>query len=282
MHTPVLLEEVLRNLQIVRGGKYIDTTAGEGGFVSRIIELGGLVLALDWDKSQIKSLKEQFGQSIQDKRLILECANFAKVQEVAQKHNFLSADGVIFDLGLSMKQIAQSGRGFSYKKLEEPLDMRINEELELTAGEIVNNFSETELYEIFAHHSEEIYSRAIAQSILSTRQMKPINTVGDLIVSIAKAIGKKDTSTYARIFQALRIEVNHEFDNIKLGLRGAIAILKNQGRVAVITFHSVEDRIVKRYIQEQNLHLVNNKVIKGDSKIRYSRSAKLRIIEKYV
>lgn len=154
--------------------------------------------------------------------------------------------------------------------------MRIDTNLTVKASDLINSLTENQLYEIFAKNSEELNSRAVAKNIVYARHLKPIKTVADLIFSIDKAIDKKDKRVYQRIFQALRIEVNQELDNLKRGLAGSLKILKKGGRLIVISFHSLEDRIVKNFVREKKLNFFQKKLIRGERS--FERSAKLRTI----
>ncbi|OGC35527.1 16S rRNA (cytosine(1402)-N(4))-methyltransferase, partial [candidate division WOR-1 bacterium RIFOXYC2_FULL_37_10] len=215
MHTPVLLDQVIEAMEIKRDGLYVDATFGEGGYSQAILEKGGKVLAIDLDKDQFsKVLDSRF----RGNDIMLVQGNFGEIEKIAKENDFFPVDGVVFDLGLSMRQINQSGRGFSFKKLNEPLDMRMNLETEMTAKYILNHFSESELYEVFAKNSEEINSQKIAREIIIKRQFKKLEIVANLINCIDKAMDGQDNNTYKRIFQALRIQVNDEFENLKNGL----------------------------------------------------------------
>jgi len=298
MHTPVLLNEAIEGLNIKRNGLYIDATVGEGGHLIEIAKRGGKVLGIDWDDVQIKSLKlkvnnevsrhPEFISGSESKKQMLKRVqhdikivqgNFADIEKIAKENNFYPVDGVFFDLGLSMIQIKKSGRGFSYKNLDEPLDMRIDMTSDTTASELVNSLNQNDLYELFARYGEEINSLAISQAIVRARSLKKIDTVAGLIKIIDRTIGEKDNRTYARIFQSLRIAVNDEFENLKKGLAGAMRILKEHSRIVAITFHSLEDRIVKQFIRNNNLKQLNKKVIMSGDRLEFERSAKLRIIE---
>jgi len=274
MHHPVLLKSAIDGLAVKPNGLYIDGTFGEGGHSLEILKRGGRVLGIDWDDSQIK---EQISK-IKDKNLTLVIGNFAEIEKIAKENNFFPVDGIIVDLGLSMRQISQSGRGFSYQNPSETLDMRISLDNDLTAEQIISRYSQPELYEVFAKNSEEINSRAVAGYIVHTRHIKPIKTVGDLNQLLERIVGKDDKQVKARIYQGLRIAVNHEFENLKSFLKQAIKLLKKDGRLVVITFHSVEDRIVKNFIRENHLLQVNKKAIRSLEEKKYERSAKLRII----
>lgn len=276
MHTPVLLQEVIRGLEIKKGGLYIDATVGEGGHLLEILKVGGRVLGIDRDKPQIENLKKKLGEG--DWRL--EVGNYADIEEIAKDQDFFPVDGVFFDLGLSMRQLESSKKGLSYKKEQEELDMRLDDENDIRAKTLVNSLNEQELYEIFARFSEELNSRTIAEAIVRSRSIGKIETVGDLLKVIDKTLRRKDERVYARIFQALRIAVNNELENMKKGLEGAKNILKKNGRVAVITFHSLEDRLVKTFIRENGFEILGNKITFGNPKLPYERSAKLRVIIK--
>ncbi|MDO9028260.1 MAG: 16S rRNA (cytosine(1402)-N(4))-methyltransferase RsmH [Candidatus Roizmanbacteria bacterium] len=277
MHTPVLLEQVINALEIKKDGLYIDATFGEGGYSQSILEREGKVLGIDLDKEQISN----FQFSISNLKLVE--GNFGDIEKISKNNNFFPVDGIVFDLGLSMRQINESGRGFSYKKLNEPLDMRMSIKSETKASDLVNHLSESELYEVFAKNSEEINSQAVAREIVVRRQSKKLETVNDLINCIDKAvlsrgIARNALTIYAKIFQALRIQVNDEFENLKNGLIGSAKIIKADGKIAVVTFHSLEDRIVKNFSKTQGIKLLIKKPIINKSGKSFERSAKLRIL----
>jgi 16S rRNA (cytosine1402-N4)-methyltransferase len=271
MHHPVLLQTVIERLQIKKDGLYIDATAGEGGFIKEIIDRGGKVLAIDWDINQINRLRKKFEGT---KDLILVNENFSKIEKIAQEHQFYPVDGIIFDLGLSAGQLEESGKGFSFQKIEEPLDMRINPSLPLSAAQILNSFSFDDIYDAFCRFGEDINTKKIVHAIVKKRKTKPIENVSNLITIIDTAIGKKDEKTYRRIFQALRIMVNQEIKNLEEGLVGATKIIKDDGKIIVISFHSIESRVVKKFIRKNQLKELNEKIIKGE------RGSQLRIFTK--
>lgn len=269
MHTPVLLQEVIEALAVAPGQKYIDATFGEGRHSAEIIKRGGSVLGIEWNNESLKSIKS---------KVVL--GNFSKIEKIARENDFCPAAGVLFDLGISMMQIEQSGRGFSYNKPDEPLDMRINtEELKQTAVDLINSLSKEELYEIFAGNSEELNSGAIADAIYRSRRVRKISTVGDLlqIINNLNVQGNKE-GIIRRIFQALRMEVNHELENLKKGLEGAAQIIKPGGRIVVITFHQGEDRMVKRFVRDQAEKITMTKPIITKQPLSFERSAKLRVM----
>ncbi len=275
MHTPVLLEQVINALEIKKGGLYIDATFGEGGYSNAILDKGGKVLGIDLDKNQLTGLRVNELTSLK-----LVQGNFGDMEKIAKENDFFPVDAIVFDLGLSMRQISQSGKGFSFKKLNEPLDMRISDRTEMTAKYLLNHLSEAELFDVFAKNSEEINSQKIAREIIIKRQFKKLETVGDLINCIDKAIGKPNNSVYKRIFQALRIQVNDEFENFKSGLMGAVKIIKDDGKIAVVTFHSIEDRIVKNFSKTGGVRLLNKKPISNRRGRSFEKSAKLRVLVK--
>ena len=279
MHSPVLLQNVIKSLDIKAEGLYIDATAGEGGHLKAMLNKNGKVLGIDIDKSQIQALSMQFKEYIEKGQLILEVENFANIANVANKNGFSQIDGILIDLGLSYKQIIESGKGLSYNKPEELLDMRLNLNLKVKASDIVNKFTENELYELFSRNSEDINSRSIAENIVRSRFLKKIMTVGDLIEVINKTLKEKDMRTYARIFQALRMEVNEELNNLKKVLIDGTKLLKKGGKFLVITFHSIEDRVVKQFIKSSDLFSFQA-LIKGNKLLSYEKSAKLRVFVK--
>jgi len=284
MHTPVLLEQVIEAMEIKKDDLYIDATFGEGGYSRAISDRRGKVLAIDLDESQLTgSTSLPAGRQVNELTgLKLVQGNFGDIEKIAKENNFFPVDGVVFDLGLSMKQINRSGRGFSFKKLNEPLDMRMNLKTEMRAKDLLNHLSEGELFDVFAKNSEEINSQKIAHEIIVKRQFKKLEIVGNLINCIDNAIGKPDNNVYKRIFQALRIQVNEEFENLKKGLIGATKIIKDDGKIAVITFHSLEDRIVKNFSKTQGIKLLNKKPIMNRRGRSFEKAAKLRLLVREV
>ncbi len=287
-HTPVLLSEVVEGLQVRKDGLYIDATLGGGGHTSEILKLGGRVLGIDQDEDSISHIKKKFESEINEGRLVVSQGNFSEIEKIAQDSGFSQIDGILFDLGVSSYQIDKSGRGFSFLK-SEMLDMRMSKSIDLTAYEIVNNWSEQQLYEIFAKYGEEIKARDVAKAIFVARRIKPIETtteLSEIVTGVIKNSGKIHPAT--RIFQALRIAVNEELGSLRSALTSGFKLLKRGGRIEVISFHSLEDRIAKLYFssleREGAAHLINKKpIVAGEKETeinRRSRSAKLRIIEK--
>lgn len=282
MHTPVLPKETIESLAVKPGGTYIDATVGEGGHLKQLSEAAGEVLAIDWDADQISKLKISIKKATNIKFSV---GNYADMKQIARKNKISQVDGILLDLGLSMEQIKNSGKGFSFKNGLELLDMRLNNTIEETASDLINKSSKDELYEIFAGYSEELNSQSIASSIYRARLRKKIHTVSDLVNAINTGVtpGRHTimTNVYARIFQALRIAVNNEFENIKKALSEASSLLKKGGRLVIITFHSLEDRTVKSTTQKDK----SLKELKKISGRRYGshgfeRSALLRVFIK--
>lgn len=290
MHKPVLLNEVIQYLDPKPGENFIDCTIGEAGHTMAILERikpDGKILGIDVDSYFLERIKPR-------DRLVLVQGNFIDLEKIVQEHNFYPVHGALFDLGLSSWQIEESGRGFSFRK-DEVLDMRFNSEKQtLTASEIINSWPEEALKEVFKKYGEERYSKRVAKRIVEERKTGPITTTFQLLEIIKKAVPYSKTRRgqisriAARIFQALRIVVNDELENLEQGLKQALKVLKPRGRLAVISFHSLEDRIVKRFFkkkeQDESLKILTKKPIRPTQKeIRNnfrSRSAKLRIIIK--
>lgn len=273
MHTPVFLEQVLKGLQSEPGKKIIDCTAGEGGHLKKIAETGAKVLALDYDAEQIIRLREE----IQDTNVTLVNANFKDIRKVSIENGFELVDGILMDLGLSFRQLAVGGIGLSYNKPEEPLDMRVEGKGQ-TAADILNNYSQEELTELFIKNAEETQSGKYAQVIVQQREHRPFQQVKHLLGAL-KYVGTSE-GVKARIFQALRIEVNGERKNLEIALKDAVELLKTEGRLVVITFHSLEDRVVKQFgRKEKTLKEVKVKITHNE-RASFERSAQLRVFEK--
>lgn len=283
VHTSVLLQEAVDELRVKPGCKYIDATLGGAGHSQEIIRRGGLVLGIDEDRNAIERARTL---QISNEKLSLAQGNFSKIKEIAMKNKFEKVSGVIFDLGLSSDQLENSGKGFSFLK-NEMLDMRMGEN-GIKAEEIVNTWSEDELAQIFVKFAEEHDANAIAKRIIEKRKKKPIKSTLELVEAIDKTrvIGKIHPAT--KVFMALRIAVNDEFGVLKKAIRDSQQLLEDGGRTVVITFHSLEDRIVKREfisMQKEGIgKIVTKKPIFPTAlemkKNRRARSAKLRVFEK--
>lgn len=290
-HTPVLTDEVVGGLNIRLGGKYIDGTIGGGGHTEEILKRGGSVLGIDLDHDAISHLNKKFESEINTGKLILVCGNFAEIERISLENNFSEADGIILDLGLSSYQIEKSGRGFSFMR-NESLDMRMSSETQVNAFEIVNNWGERELYEIFAKYGEEPNAKEVSRAIVEVRKNKKIET-GVALAGIIQNNVRIKTKVHpaTRIFQALRIVVNDEINNLKKGIDGGFKLLGvsgPHGRMEIISFHSLEDRVVKLAFLEFErtglARIITKKPVRSafaETKInRRARSAKLRIIER--
>lgn len=291
-HTPVLLKEVIKYLNPQSNQNFIDCTINGGGHSFEILKHtvpAGKVLGIDWDPTIIGRLRLGIKNGQQKKGLILVCDNFVNLKEIIFKNDFKPVHGVLLDLGMSSEQIEQSGKGFSFLR-DEPLDMRFNPEQNiLTAGKIVNNYSEKELVQIFKQYSQERFSERMARIIAERRRIKAIKTTSQLVEIIRQAIPRRyqygRIHFATRVFQALRIAVNDELNNIKKVLPQIIEVLEPAGQAVIISFHSLEDRIVKNFIREQaklgKVQIMTKKPIGvGQEEIKQnprSRSAKLRV-----
>ena len=283
MHIPVLQKEVLQYLDPKPNENFIDCTVGGGGHTFSIFEKispKGKILAIDADQEVIKILKsEKSGKGI-----VFVCDNYANLKEIVKKCKFRPVRGILLDLGLSSWDLEKSGRGFSFKK-NEPLDMRYSLENKFPAEKIINFWSKFDIEKILREYGEERKSEHIAREIIEKRKIKPIKTTWQL----REIINRTGTSPQ-RSFQALRIAVNDELNNLKNALPQVLEILKPGGRLVVISFHSLEERIVKDFYKSKlqapsaNLKILTKKpVTPTDEEIKInsrSRSAKLRAAEK--
>lgn len=305
MHVSVLLEEAIQGLNLKDNGIYVDCTLGYAGHSSEILKRvrRGCLFAFDQDSDAIKYSTEKLSK-IGDNFTII-YSNFVNIKEELLKRNITSVDGILFDLGVSSVQLDEKDRGFSYHQ-DARLDMRMDYNNPLSAYEVVNDYEEAKLVNIFFKYGEEKYARSIARAIVKSRENKKIETTLELVEIIKSAIPMKamrDKHPARKVFQAIRIEVNHELDILEQSINDALDILNIGGRVAVITFHSLEDKIVKNIFKEKtqidekvkglpvipseymaNYRLVNNKaIIPSEEELAINnraRSAKLRIIER--
>jgi 16S rRNA (cytosine1402-N4)-methyltransferase len=283
-HIPVLLHETLDCLQVEPNRRYIDATLGGGGHTEAIVARGGKVLGVDQDAAAIEASLARLGTN----NVIIVQGNFREIGKIAKENGFEQVNGILFDLGMSSFHLDQSERGFSFSK-DEPLDMRMNVESELTAEKIVNTLSADALAEIFMRYGEEEKADLIAAAIVKARKKERITSSRELaavVESVKRRVGKMHPATL--VFQAIRIAVNEEMEVLKSGLAQAVELLIPTGRLAVISFHSLEDRIVKSAFRELEqsgiVSLVTKKpIIAGEDEIKEnprSRSAKLRVVEK--
>ncbi len=281
-HIPALLKEVLEYLSPRPGQNFIDCTIGFAGHaipISEKIAPTGKVLGIELDEEVFKKLKSQ-------DNIILVRGNYADLSRIVKENNFYPVNGILFDLGMSSWQIEEKGRGFSFRK-DEPLDMRVGDE-RLTAEEIVNQWPEKELARVFREYGEEGRAVRIAKAICQIRQTRPIKTTKQLVDLIIKIVPRTRIHPATRVFQALRIIVNDELNNLKKALPQALEILEKNGKLAIISFHSLEDRIAKEFFRQgakkANLEILTKKPVRPtDKEVNLnprSRSAKLRVAVK--
>jgi 16S rRNA (cytosine1402-N4)-methyltransferase len=304
-HVPVLLETVLALLQIRDGSQVIDGTLGAGGHTHAILNSSaprGRVLGIDADPAAIRRTRRLLGSYIESGRLITVHASFDTMESAARTHGFTQVDGVLLDLGVSSFQLETPERGFAFA-LNGPLDMRFDPQQEPSAAEIVNSWPEPEIADLIYRYGEEHRSRSIARSIVRNR---PIETTAQLAAIVERAVGGRRGSRIhpaTQTFQALRIAVNRELEQLEQTLPQALRLLKPGGRLAVISFHSLEDRIVKQWMAQEartftpdpyhpqggtphmpTLRLVTRKPVVASEQEQQenprSRSAKLRVAEK--
>lgn len=317
IHSPVLKKEVLECLAPKPGENFIDCTLGQGGHALAILEKvspGGKVLGIDADKRQIENCSAAGGNCSKLKienykeRLILVNDSYVNLKKIVEKYNFYPVNGILLDLGMSSWHLEESGRGFTFLK-DEPLDMRYEAEIQdpldeksasgravseiqnrLTAERIVNEWTELDIRKILEEYGEERFSKKIVKEIVRTRTIRPIKTTVQLAEIIKRAVPRRylhqKIHFATRVFQALRIAVNDELNNLKKTLPQAKDILAPGGRMAVISFHSLEDRIVKNFLKEEKQFLTiltgkpvtpTEEEIKNNSR---SRSAKMRAAQK--
>jgi 16S rRNA (cytosine1402-N4)-methyltransferase len=300
IHKPVLLKEIIEWLGVEKNKNYVDCTIGEGGHAMEILKRNGpkgKVLGIEIDPELYKKLKEK-----KLKRLVLVNDSFSNLKEIVERKNFKKIHGILFDLGLSSWHLEKSGRGFSFLR-DEPLIMRYDWNLAksmllrssgisskgLTAEKIVNEWSEKEIERILREYGEERFAKRISREIVRARKRKPIKTTFQLVEVIKRAVPsfyqRRRIHFATRTFQALRIFVNRELENLKVALPQALEILEKEGRLVVISFHSLEDRIVKNFLKEKEkegeIKILTKKPIRPSKeeiiKNPRSRSAKLRV-----
>ena len=303
-HIPVLLEEAINELRVQPGGRYVDCTIGAAGHAASILsrsQPGGQLLGLDADPVSIQRAKvrlEDYGESV-----LLVNDNFSNLESICYIHDFLPVHGILFDLGLASFQLDIEERGFSFQQ-DAPLDMRLNSNQETTAADIVNTYNEAELADLLWTYGEEPASRRIAHFIVAER---PVHTSTELAGIVERAVGGRHGKIHpaTRTFQALRIVVNDELDNLESALSQAVKVLGFEGRLVVISYHSLEDRIVKQFMRREasecicppgtpscvcghtpTLRLITKKIIiptRAETRANpRSRSAKMRVAERIV
>ena len=295
-HVPVLLEESIDGLNLKKGGIYVDVTFGGGGHSKEILrrmDKSCKLYSFDQDEDAERNI-------VHDERFTFVRSNFRYLKNFLKYYDVEEVDGILADLGVSSHHFDDSERGFSFR-FDGKLDMRMNKRAGMTAADILNNYDEEKLADIFYLYGELKNSRKLASVIVKRRSVKPFDTIGDFLETVKPLYGKeREKKEMAKVFQALRIEVNQEMEALKEMLYSATEILKPGGRLSVITYHSLEDRMVKNIMKTGNIEgkmeqdffgnvktpykTINNKVIvPDDDEIETnprSRSAKLRIAEK--
>ncbi|MBC6696155.1 16S rRNA (cytosine(1402)-N(4))-methyltransferase RsmH [Terrisporobacter mayombei] len=306
-HVSVLLDECIENLNIKEDGVYVDCTMGGAGHSKEIVKRlsdKGLFIGFDQDKNAISTAKERLSEY--SDRVKFVHSNFENIKEELEKLGINKIDGVLADLGVSSHQLDEADRGFSYMH-DAPLDMRMDIRQSFSAYDVVNTYSEEDLARIIRDYGEDNWAKRIAKFIVEERQNKPIENTGELVEVIKKAIPKKaridGPHPAKRTFQAIRIEVNNELGVINKMIRDAVSMMNKGGRVCIITFHSLEDRIVKNEFKELSLSCIcppalpicqcdkvsevkvitRKPILPSDEEIEMNpraRSAKLRVAEK--
>lgn len=302
-HIPVLLNETVDALNIKQGGIYVDGTAGGGGHSAEILKRlsGGMLISIDQDPEAIKTVTERFA-GVKNSTVVK--ANFSQMKSVVNSLGYSGVDGVMLDIGVSSRQLDTPERGFSFH-YDAPLDMRMSKQ-GVSAYDLVNTLPYARLAEIINHYGEEKFASSIASAIVRAREKEKIKTtvqLAEIVKSAVPAAKRRDGHPARKTFQAIRIAVNGELDRLSEGLDAAFELLNTGGRLAVITFHSLEDRIVKKRMAQwctgcicpkdfpvcvcgnkPKAQLVNRKPIEASqteiSKNTRSRSAKLRVLEK--
>ena len=302
-HIPVMLKESLDLLIVDRSGKYFDATlgfAGHSGEILKRLNPDGLLVASEVDNDAFEYCQNKFSN---ESRLNLYNLNYSLVDVIAKIESINFFDGILADLGVSSFQLDEPSSGFTFRT-DAPLDLRMDKSKKVTAADVVNTFTEEDLANIFYQYGEEKNSRKIARSIVNNRIVKKIETTGNLVSIIDELVPQNYLrKTLSRIFQALRIYVNDELENLKLFLDNSVKVLKKGGRLVIITYHSLEDRIVKDFFKTESIVSLSPKedplgIIKKDARLKIitkkavvpsdeevitnkrSRSAKLRVAER--
>jgi len=293
-HVPVMLQQVIEGLQIDPSGTYVDCTFGGGGHSKAILEKlnnAGRLIAFDQDEDAKKNMPA-------DERIIFIPQNFRHLQKFLRLHKIKEVDGILADLGVSSYQFDKAERGFSIR-FNAAMDMRMDQRQTLIAMDVLKNYPEEKLHKIFEQYGEVTNSKTLARTIVEQRSKTSMQTIDDFKNAVHAIVKGNPNKYFAQVFQALRIEVNDELETLKEMLQQSAGVLKQGGRVAVITFHSLEDRIVKNFFKgaddaevdevygtknENPFHIVTKKpIIPGEEEVKQNpraRSAKLRIAEK--
>ncbi len=288
-HKPVLLKETIEALKVEQGKKYIDATLGDAGHTLEILKMGGEVLGIEINENALDRAKERIKKEGFEKNFTGALGNFKNIEDIAREKGFSKVSGVIYDLGYSSFELENMELGLSFQ-LDEPLDMRLDKNLGVTAADLVNSLSEKDLSSLIYQYSDERMARKIAKAIVDSRNLKKVQTTGD-IVEIIKSVsspgyerGRINPAT--RTFQALRIVVNDEIENLKKSLPQAARLLLPGSVIVLITFHSLEDKVAKDFSRcaRPSVNEVYKKpLVPAEEEVRNnprSRSAKLRAFEK--
>jgi len=287
VHLPVLIREVVEMLSLHEGGIYVDATVGLGGHSEEMIKLigqDGRIVGIDRDDEALRRTAAR----LDDKRLILKKGGFSDMAALLHSEHIEEVDGILLDLGVSMMQLKDMNRGFSFVS-DERLDMRMDQSQDFSAWDVVNGYSERELTRILKEYGEEYRAARISRAIVGNRSKKSIDTCKELEEIVFRAVGRHGRMHPAtKTFQAVRIEVNRELAELAQALQASLGILKKGGRLAVISYHSLEDRIVKHFVRDNAkaglLRPLTKKPLSPSiAELRgnpSSRSAKLRGVEK--
>lgn len=303
-HQPVLLRETVEQLVVRPGGVYVDATVGEGGHAGAVLRASapnGVVLGIDWDPRSLAYTRQRLAEH--GERFIGIQGNYADMVELSRSVGIDQVNGILLDLGFSSRQVEGEGYGFSFQK-DEPLDMRYDPVGQfLTAAQIVNNYSEEQLARVFFEYGEEPRARVIARHIVQRRPINTTRELADLVSRIVRPRRSQRIHPATRVFQALRIAVNNELSNVQAGLEAAIQLLVTGGRLVVISYHSLEDRLVKNRLageaatcvcppelpvcvcqHQATVRLVQRRIIRpGTAEVAQnprSRSARMRVAER--
>lgn len=295
MHIPVLQKELIECLAPQKNENFVDATINGGGHARLILRKNGpkgMILGIDWTQELIDKLRKETLQEGFKDRIMLVCDNFAHLIDIVHENNFGPIHGIVMDLGFSSWHLEKSGHGFSFL-LNEPLDMRFNDKNDLDAWTIINRWSEEEIAAMIRDYGQERFWRKIATNIVAERQLAPIETTKDLVEVIEKSVPEwyrksRHLHPATKTFQALRITVNHELSNLSQVLPQIMEVLAPGGRMVIISFHELEDRIVKQFLktneQEGMVDLITKRPIKPSeeeiSQNRRARSARLRAARK--
>lgn len=310
VHKSVLLEETIGNLKVKPEGIYVDGTLGGGGHAFEVcqrLSATGRLIGIDQDDAAIQAAGERLAAYTD--RLWIVRSNYCNMVEVLREKGITKVDGIVLDLGVSSYQLDTADRGFTYRDENAPLDMRMDRRQTQTAGDIINGYSEKELCRIIRDYGEDRFARQIARQIVKAREETPIATTGELIEAIKRGVPMRVRATGGhpakRTFQAVRIELNHELDVLRDSLDGMIDILNDGGRICVITFHSLEDRIVKTIFRKnedpctcpsnfpvcvcgkvsRGKVITRKPILPGEDELRENKrakSAKLRVFERHM